>query len=112
MTSNGETYQINFGFNLKDFMTYISVEVRLAFGYGIQWAKPQKIMKRWAHMIGIPPMKLVRNIDNRFYEILSEIRTISAQHQTILPKNYCPNCGIENKISDKFCHQCGTKLEI
>ncbi len=37
MTSNGEKYQMNFGFNLQDNMTYVSVEVSLAFGNGMQW---------------------------------------------------------------------------
>jgi hypothetical protein len=110
MTSNGEIYQINFGYNPKDSMTYVSVEVSLAFGYGVQWRKPQKIMKRWAHMMGTPPMNLVRNIDNRFYEILNEIRNESRQPQIDSSKKYCPNCGKENKISDKFCIQCGSSL--
>ena len=37
MTSNGEKYQMNFGFNFKDNTTYVSVEVSLAFGNGMQW---------------------------------------------------------------------------
>jgi len=112
MVSNGETYQMNFGYNPKDSMTYVSVEVSLSFGYGMQWLKPQKIMKRWAHKIGTPPMNLVRNVDNGFYEILTEIRNKSVSPQIDSSKKYCPNCGKENKISDKFCTQCGTNFEI
>ncbi len=112
MTSNGELYQMNFGYNPKDSMTYVSVEVSLSFGYGMQWRKPQGIMKRWANKIGTPPMSLVRTVDDRFYEILTEIRNISGQPQIESPKIYCPNCGKDNKASDKFCTQCGTSLEI
>jgi hypothetical protein len=112
MTSNGETYQMNFGYNPKDSMTYVNVEVSLSFGYGMQWRKPQRIMKRWANRIGTLPMNLVRTVDNNFYNILTEIKNISSQPQNESPKKYCPDCGKENKISDKFCVRCGTSLEV
>lgn len=103
---------MNFGFNPNNSMTYISVEVTLAFGYGMQWLKPQGIMKKWALEIGTTPMKLVRNVDNDFYEILNNIRDLLIQPQLDSSKTYCPNCGKENKISDNFCKKCGRKLEI
>ena len=112
VTSYGETYQMNFGYNPKDSMTYVSVEVSLTFGYGMAWLKPQGIMKKWALEIGTAPMKLVRTVDKKFYEILNDIQNTSIQPQINSSNKYCPNCGNENKISDNFCKQCGTKLEI
>lgn len=110
MTSNGETYQMNFGFNPKDSMTYVSIEVSLSFGYTVQWLKPQGMMKKWALEVGTPPMKLVRDIDKNFYEILTDIKNTSSQHQNNSVKKYCHSCGNENSGSDNFCKQCGTKL--
>jgi len=67
-------------------------------------------MKKWALEVGIPPMKLVRSIDNKFYEILTDIKKAYIQEQTASSKKYCHLCGSENSVSDNFCKQCGTKL--
>ncbi len=113
MMSYGETYAMNFGFNPKDSMTYVSVEVSLSFGYGMQWLKPQGTMKKWALEIGAPPMKLVRNADKKFFDILTGIQTMqiaSIQKSTDTNNRYCHQCGGENTLSDNFCKDCGTKL--
>ncbi|MFX1552574.1 MAG: zinc-ribbon domain-containing protein [Promethearchaeota archaeon] len=109
-TSYGETYQMNFGYNPKESITYVSVEISLSLGYGMAWLKPQGIMKKWALEIGTSPMKLVRSADKKFYEILNDIKNSSIQPQVSSLKKYCHNCGYENQISDNYCKQCGTKL--
>ena len=87
--SYGETYKMNFGFSQNELITYVSVEVSLAFGYGMQWLKPQKIMKNWALEIGITPLKLTREVDEGFFNLLRNIKNISLQQSSDLLKKYC-----------------------
>lgn len=110
--SYGETYRMNFGFRQTESMTYVSVEVSLAFGYGMQWLKPQKIMKNWALEIGTTPQKLTREVDKEFFNILTDIQNIPLQQSIDPSKKYCHQCGKENKFENNYCKHCGTKLDM
>ncbi|MFX1277285.1 MAG: hypothetical protein ACFFBP_07320 [Promethearchaeota archaeon] len=108
----GETYKMNFGFNPNDSMTYVSVEISLEFGYGLQWLKPQNLMKKWASKFGLPPLKLIRTIDNNFFNILTEIQYFNTkQPLNNLSKKYCPECGRENNQTNNYCIECGNNLK-
>ncbi len=110
--SYGETYIMNFGFRQNESITYVSVEVSLAFGYGMQWLKPQKIMKNWALEIGIAPIKITREFNKEFYNILTGIQNISLQRTIDPSKKYYHQCGRENKFENSYCQHCGIKLDM
>lgn len=111
-SSYGEIYRMNFGFNPKDSYTYVSVEVSLAFGYGMQWLKPQGIMKNWAHSVGVIPIKLVRKVDKKFLSIFDEIQKAPPQQKkfTSALTKHCPQCNAKNNVNSNFCIQCGAKF--
>ena len=108
--SYGETYLMNIGYNPQETTTYVSVEVSLQFGYGMQWLKPQGIMKKWAVEMGCNPMKLIRNQDPEFITMFRTIKKmdwLNTQKENIV---YCPNCGQQNDKSSNFCKKCGSKI--
>ncbi len=49
----GETYKMKLGFNPKDSKTYVSIEISLSWGSGLQWKKPKKLMAKWAQERGV-----------------------------------------------------------
>ena len=112
ITSNGETYTIKIGYNPADETTYVSVEVALSFGYGMQWLKPQGVMKRWALELGTTPMKLERTIAPNFIKIFNEIQNTTPQSQIEETSIFCGKCGKKNSRNNTFCQECGTKLQL
>ena len=54
-------------------------------------------------------MKLVKSLDKKYSEILTNLSNISTPQQ-INSLNYCSNCGNKNKPSDIFYRGCGKKL--
>jgi len=112
MMSYGETYTMKIGYNPADETTYVSVEVALSFGYGMQWLKPQGIMKRWALELGTTPMKLERTIAPNFIRMFDEIQNIIHQARIQGPIIYCPMCGKQNNRNNSFCQECGYKLPV
>ncbi len=66
----GETYKMTLGFNQKDSMTYVSIEISLSWGGGLQWQKPKKLMAKWAQDMGVSSVKLVKKIDKKISETL------------------------------------------
>ena len=112
MMSYGETYTMKIGYNPDNKTTYVSVEVSLSFGYGMQWLKPQGIMKQWALELGTMSMKLERNIDPNFIKMFEEIQNIAPPARVQEPIIYCPSCGKKNIQINIYCQECGTKLPI
>jgi hypothetical protein len=108
--SYGETYLMNIGYNSQEAMTYVSVEVNLQFGYGMQWLKPQGIMKKWAIEMGCTPMKLIRNQDPNFLNMFRTIKQMDWMKTDQAPTTYCPHCGQPNDKTSNFCKKCGSKL--
>jgi hypothetical protein len=108
--SYGEKYQMKFGYNPKEDTTYVSVEVSLKFGYGLQWLKPQGIMKDWAIEMGCAPMKLARNQDISFLNMFRTIEKLDWLDTETKEVTFCPQCGQSNDKSSNFCKKCGTKL--
>ncbi len=72
-TSWGETYKLALGYNAIDSMTYVSVEISLAWGSGLQWLKPKSLMVKWAQEMGVPPAKLVKKLDKNVSDTLDNI---------------------------------------
>lgn len=58
-------------------MTYVSVEISLIWGDGLHWRKAKSLMKKWAQLMGIPPMKLVKSLDKKYSELLTDLSNIS-----------------------------------
>jgi len=114
MSSYGEKYTMMFGFYPPFETTNVSVEVALAFGSGMQWRKPQGLMRQWALALGTTPMKLERTIDPKYIKMFDEIQNIAlqAEVQEQEPIIYCPSCGEKNKRNNSFCQECGTKLPL
>jgi hypothetical protein len=110
MMSYGETYAMKIGYNPANETTYVSVDVALSFGYGMQWLKPQEIMKRWAFELRTTPMKLVRTLDPNFIKMFDEIQYMAPQAKVQYSIFYCHNCGKKNDENNAFCQECGTKL--
>ena len=110
MVSYGEKYTIKIGYNPDNETTYVSVEVALSFGYGMQWLKPQGVIKRWALEVGTTPMKLERTIDPNFIKMFKDIQNIGPQQGMQESIMFCPSCGKNNNQSNTFCQECGTKL--
>jgi len=114
MRSYGEKYAMTFGYYPPDETTYVSIDVSLAFGSGMQWLKPQGIMKRWALALGTSPLRLERTISPHYISMFDEIQNIAPQAgvREQEPIIYCPNCGVKNNRNSSFCQECGTKLPI
>ncbi len=112
MMSYGETYTMKIGYNPDNATTYVGVEVALSFGYGMQWLKPQGVIKRWALELGTNPMKLERTIDPNYIKMFDEIQNMPPQAGVQEPIIYCPSCGKKNNRNNTFCQECGTKLPI
>jgi len=112
MMSNGETYTMKIGYNPANETTYVSVEVALSFGYGMQWLKPQGVIKRWALELGTTPMKLERTIAPNYINMFNKILNIPPQAQIEEPSIFCPSCGKKNNRNNTFCQECGIKLPI
>ncbi|MHA1508661.1 MAG: zinc-ribbon domain-containing protein [Promethearchaeota archaeon] len=112
MMSYGETYTMKIGYSPTDETTYVSVEVALSFGYGMQWLKPQGVIKRWALELGTNPMKLERTIAPNYIKMFAEIENIPLQAQVEEPSIFCPICGKKNNRNNTFCQECGRKLAV
>ncbi len=113
MMSYGETYTMRIGYNTVDETTYVSVEVALSMGYGMQWLKPQGLMKRWALELGTTPMKLERTIAPQFIKIFDEIQNAAPHSSSIEEEStFCGRCGKKNSRNSTFCQECGTKLQL
>ena len=112
MMSYGETYTMKIGYNPADKTTYVSVEVALSFGYGMQWLKPQGVIKRWALELGTNPMKLERTIAPNYIKMFDEILNIPPQTQIEESSIFCPSCGKKNNRNNTFCQECGIKLPL
>jgi len=110
MMSYGETYTMKIGYNPDNATTYVSVEVALSFGYGMQWLKPQGVIKRWALELGTNPMKLERTIAPNYIKMFAEIQNMPPQAGVQELIIYCPSCGKKNNRNNTFCQECGTKL--
>ena len=108
--SYGETYNMNIGYNPQEAMTYVSVEVNLQFGYGMQWLKPQSIMKKWATQLGCTPMKLIRNQDPTYINSFRTIQQLDWLQSDQASFTYCTQCGQVNEKTSNYCKRCGTKL--
>jgi len=92
MMSYGEKYTMKIGFNPVEETTYVSVEVALSMGYGMQWLKPQGLMKRWALELGTTPMKLERTISPHFIKMFDKIQNIPPQPRIEETSIFCPSC--------------------
>ncbi|MFX1365584.1 MAG: zinc-ribbon domain-containing protein [Promethearchaeota archaeon] len=111
-TSMGETYEMTFGYNPSDGLTYVSISVKYSnFGKGIPSKVPKDMMKEWAYEMGITPMKLVKEIDYTFLANLDKIQEISRHQIAHLSKVLCVHCGEANSRNDTYCVYCGTKLD-
>jgi len=109
--SYGETYNMNIGYNPQEMMTYVSVEVSLQFGYGMQWLKPQSIMKKWAIDLGCAPMKLNRSQDPGYLNMFRIIKELDWLESEKISFIYCTQCGQVNEKTSLYCKTCGKKLE-
>lgn len=113
MMSYGEKYTMKIGYSLVNETTYVSVEVALSMGYGMQWLKPQGLMKRWALELGTTPMKLERTIAPQFIKIFNEIENAPPHSSSIEEAStFCGSCGKENNRNNTFCQECGAKLQL
>jgi len=101
------------GYNPVNETTYVSVEVALSMGYGMQWLKPQGVMKRWALEFGTTPMKLERTIAPQFIKIFNEIENTPPHSSSIEEAStFCGSCGKKNIRNNTFCQECETKLQV
>lgn len=108
--SYGETYVMNIGYEPQETTTYVSVEVSLQFGYGMQWLKPQAIMKKWALEMGCTPMRLIRDQDPTYlnkFRIIEQLDWLKSNQANFI---YCTQCGQPNEERSNYCKKCGTKL--
>ncbi len=113
MMSYGEKYTMKIGYSLVNETTYVSVEVALSMGYGMQWLKPQGLMKRWALELGTTPMKLERTIAPQFIKIFNEIENAPPHSSSIEEAStFCGSCVKENNRNNTFCQECGAKLQL
>ncbi len=112
MMSYGETYTMKIGYNPDNATTYVSVEVALSFGYGMQWLKPQGVIKRFALELGTTPMKLERTIAPNYIKMFGEIQNMPPQAGVQEPIIYYPSCGKKIYQNNTFCQECGTKLPV
>ena len=136
-TSNGEQYVINSKYNEYDDCTYVAIEVSLSSGYGIQWLNPLKLIKQWASQInyhGVVDLVRKGDLDNFFefkpkklkpiqkipkiepkpveIEVKATKPIVSSQESSKSHRkvNFCTNCGVEVKETQKFCIECGNKI--
>jgi len=110
-TSSGETYELTFGYNPPDNITYVSVSVKYSnFGKGIPSKVPKDMMKEWAYKMGITPMKLVKEIDHKFLANLDKIQEFSQYQIAKLSTVFCAMCGEANSKKGQFCVSCGAPL--
>lgn len=107
----GETYEMTFGFQPTENITYVSVKIKFTMGRGFYWVIPQDVMKKWARKIGVDPIKLTRKQDQTFSEKFNEICNITGRENSGHSRNFCPICGNENILKIKFCIECGTQIE-
>ncbi|NVM18649.1 MAG: zinc ribbon domain-containing protein [Candidatus Lokiarchaeota archaeon] len=112
MMSYGETYTMKIGYNPDNETTYVSVEVSLSFGYGMQWLKPQGKMKQWALDLGTTPMKLERTIAPNFVKMFEDIQNMAPYTRVQEATMFCPSCGKINSRENTYCQECGTKLPV
>ncbi len=111
MGSYGETYFMTIGFDPNESTTYITMNVSLSFGYGMQWLTPQKITKKWAQYIGAKPMKLIREQDPNFLKKLNEIKNMSGLSNQNIELKFGKNCSKENLLSNNYCKSYGANIE-
>jgi hypothetical protein len=110
-SSIGETYELTFGYNPYNSITYVRVSVKYSnFGRGIPSKVPKDMMKKWAHELGIIPMKLVKEIDYNFLDILDKIQAIPQHQIEHFSKVFCPMCGEVNSNKNDFCVFCGSRV--
>ena len=56
-------------------ITYVNIAVKFSnFGKGFPWLVPKKLIEKWAHKMGINPIKLRREQDINFVGKFEEIR--------------------------------------
>ncbi len=112
-TSYGETYEMTFGFDPSEELTYISVYAKFSvFGKGFVWLVPDKMMEEWANAMIIPPMKLKQKQNPKYMQKFNEISNLSSHQAIDQIGKFCPVCGKEHATHHKFCEACGTKLVI
>ena len=110
-TSMGETYEMTFGYNPSDNITYVSISVKYSnLGKGFPSKVPKDMMKKWAYEMDITPVKLVKEIDYNFLADLDKIQEIPLHQIDNLSKVFCFACGEANSKKDSICVSCGTQL--
>ena len=111
-TSMGETYDMTFGYNPSDNITYVSVAAKYSnFGRGIPSKVPKNMMKKWAAEMDITPMKLIKEIDDNFLANLEKIQELPLHQIANLSNVFCATCGEANNKQNTFCVSCGTQLD-
>lgn len=73
LTSYGEAYKMLFGYHPSVNITFVAVDIKLAFGSGLIWLKAVEMMKKWAFEMRIEPVKLMRRSNLGFEKNLTEI---------------------------------------
>jgi len=106
-----ETYEMTFGYHPYEKITYITVKVRFIVARGFSGMIPQEFMKKWAHQIGIDPIKLTHKEDQDFSEKFNEICNLTELENIDRPINFCPICGHPNSLNINLCIECGTVIE-
>lgn len=75
LTSYGEAYKLQFGYHPSANITFVAVDIKLAFGSSLIWLKAVEMMKKWAFEMRIEPVKLMRRSNLGFEKNLTEIST-------------------------------------
>ncbi len=110
-TLMGELYEITFGYQPVENITYINFNVKFAnVGKVSRWKRPQFMLIGWSRMVGNPFVKLTWKKTQEFrrnYWILTDISNLPIP-QTL--ERFCPVCGEEDAYNGQFCEKCGTSL--
>jgi hypothetical protein len=90
LTSNGETYLMNFKYNPRNSRTYVTYKVSLLNGFGMQWLTPSGIIRKWAKTMGVVPIDLIKKDKTKPFldftkPVLEPIRTPSIIKSTVKP---------------------------
>jgi hypothetical protein len=75
LASYGEAYKMHFGYHPSVNITFVAVDIKLAFGTGLIWLKAVEMMEKWAFEMRIEPVKLMRRSNLGFEKTLIEIAT-------------------------------------
>ena len=109
--SFGESYEMHFGYDSAQKLTYITIEIDYSIfgGRGFIWKMPRETIDEWAHTMGVTPNKMEGKQSKAFFEIQTKIDQFGDSSENPEEK-YCQYCGVKNTLLETYCIQCGSKI--